>query len=68
MRWPCYNVGEPTLHLMDDIGFLFKNEQVWSGNRFDKESFQGGRAYLNSPGPIGGRLEMPVELSRALAE
>lgn len=38
----CYNVGEPDTPLMDDIGDIFPNERIWSGNIDDPELFAGG--------------------------
>ena len=86
-RFRCYNAGEPIPpggpdkrpHLMDDIGWLFKNERIWSGNLNDWESFAGGLTpekagtvgpvslWPGSPGTIGGDgLSMPGMLQSFL--
>jgi len=41
-RFDCYNAGEPNRHLMDDIGHLFANERIWSGNTSMPGKFCGG--------------------------
>ena len=56
-RFECYNAGEPDAYLMDDIGYIFPNESVWSGNKSNSERFFGGRsASDNSPRTIGHNL------------
>ena len=83
-KWPCYNVGEPAgdpnlpgydpgRQLIDDIGPLFKNERVWSGNKLRPDCFAGGlepqvksAVTLGSPGPISNGFSMPDRLLKVL--
>jgi len=54
----CYNTGEPNAPLMDDIGFIFPNERIWSGNKDDPSAFAGGLEVTeNCPGKIGNNLK-----------
>jgi hypothetical protein len=69
-RFDCYNAGEPEVPIMDDVGWLFENERIWSGNIEHPGSFCGGLEYtdytidyivkdenVTSPSTIGGSLE-----------
>ncbi|GEM_PF-2710429 len=55
-RFACYNIGEQAVHLIDDIGFIFQNERVWSGNIADSGVFAGGLDVEDGIGTIGGNL------------
>jgi PKD repeat protein len=57
-QFACYNAGEPNVHLIDDIGNIFPNERVWSGNVQHPSRFCGGlECEDKGPGPIGGSLK-----------
>ncbi len=57
-RFTCYNAGEKDAPLMDDIGYIFPNERIWSGNINHTGNFCGGLGYdEHCPGTIGGYLE-----------
>jgi hypothetical protein len=74
----CFNAGEPSgendhshqTQLIDDIGWLFPNERVWSGNLIDPSCFAGGLSPStdpDSPGKIGtNALTMPGPLEKIL--
>ncbi|MHB1345921.1 MAG: hypothetical protein ACYCXK_00370 [Candidatus Humimicrobiaceae bacterium] len=52
-RFSSYNAGEPDAHLMDDIGYIFSNERIWSGNKSKPGKFCGGlEANDSCPGTI----------------
>jgi len=56
-QFVCYNAGEPAVHLMDDIGDIFPNERIWSGNKNKPSKFCGGlEVDDNSPSTIGSNL------------
>ena len=56
-RFDCYNAGEPDAHLMDDIGDIFSNERIWSGNKSKSGKFCGGLETSDkSPSTIGNNL------------
>ncbi|MCX6097587.1 MAG: PKD domain-containing protein [Caldiserica bacterium] len=58
-QFACYNAGEPSVHLIDDIGNIFPNERVWSGNTKNPSRFCGGLECNDDggPGPIGSSLK-----------
>ena len=57
-QFTCYNAGEPSVHLIDDIGNIFPNERVWSGNVQHPSRFCGGlECEDKGPEPIGGSLK-----------
>ena len=57
------------MHLMDDISFLFKNEFIWSGNRYDADKFAGGLSVEDKcPGPICRCFDMPPLLQVRLSQ
>jgi PKD repeat protein len=57
-QFACYNAGEPNVRLIDDIGNIFPNERVWSGNVQHPSRFCGGlECEDKGPGPIGGSLK-----------
>ena len=59
LQFECYNAGEPDVHLMDDIGFIFPNERIWSGNVDNPGKFAGGLSVNeNCPGIIADRLTL----------
>jgi hypothetical protein len=67
LRLPCYNIGEEDAHIIDDIGFLFQNERVWSGNIENPGRFAGGLDVSKGMGTIGGNLSgMPPMLEEVL--
>jgi hypothetical protein len=56
-RFDCYNAGEPSAHLIDNIGDTFPNDRVWSGNIRKPSRFCGGRdGGDKGPGRIGNAL------------
>jgi PKD repeat protein len=56
-QFHCYNAGEPGAHLMDDIGFIFPNERIWSGNKANSHKFAGGlECNDDCPDNIGKKL------------
>jgi PKD repeat protein len=58
LNFTCYNAGEPDVHLMDDISFIFPNENIWSGNKDHPDKFCGGLEYSEDcPGTLGGYLQ-----------
>jgi hypothetical protein len=68
-RFPCYNVGEPQegCHLIDDIGWVFPHEAIWSGSSSNAKRFAGGLEPDDScPGKIGAQLAMPKLLQDVL--
>jgi len=64
----CYNIGEINAPLNDDIGFIFPNERVWSGNINNPEKFAGGLKVEDGIGYIGGNLsgDPPKMLKKVL--
>ncbi|MFO1057485.1 MAG: hypothetical protein U1E53_11025 [Dongiaceae bacterium] len=63
-----YNAGEPSHHLLDDIGSIFAGEKLWTGDADGK--FCGGHegsynADLPCPDRIGNRLASPPDILRA---
>ena len=66
----CYNAGEPDAYLMDDIGNIFANERIWSGNIKNVGKFFGGRSESdNSPNSIGRNLTgLPAVLQNKIDE
>ncbi|MCX6084280.1 MAG: PKD domain-containing protein [Caldiserica bacterium] len=58
-QFACYNAGEPSVHLIDDISNIFPNERVWSGNTKNPSRFCGGLECNDDggPGPIGSSLK-----------
>jgi PKD repeat protein len=67
-RFACFNAGEPAGQIMDDIGSLFPNERIWSGNVNKVDHFCGGLAVEDeSPGTIGSKLaDIPAMLRKKL--
>jgi len=73
-QFQCYNAGEPKGHLMDDIGWIFPHERIWSGNLFEHSRFAGGftpeepgAGGPGSPGKISDNgLNMPDSLAVVL--
>ena len=67
-RFECYNAGEPDAYLMDDIGYIFPNESIWSGNKNKSSKFFGGRSESdNSPKTIGRNLSgIPAILKKIM--
>jgi hypothetical protein len=61
------NVVVKVNQIIDDIGFLFQNERVWSGNIENPGRFAGGLDVSKGMGTIGGNLSgMPPMLEEVL--
>jgi PKD repeat protein len=70
-RWDfvCYNAGEPSAHLKDDMSEIFPNEWIWSGNKYHPDKFCGGLDYSEEcPGTLGGYLQPETILKEKLKD